>query len=1754
MSTATNLSSLGLTNSDSISVVHEGQAYTVNLNADMTVDDMFTALAAYGINGSITADNKIKFTGTPDGFITAFSSNLATKLGVTAGSGNTWSSSTQTIFTNTTSSNQEHDEVTTLNTSSTLGRLGMNAEGTVDVNYEGRNYTVTFTSDATVNDVISTLAGYGIAGQVIGGKLSLTGTNNGYITAMSENMRTALKLSAGEGNTYSTSSKTVYTNTRSDLQDREVTTTMSTSNTLADLGLNANAVITVMQQGTEFTITVNPNQTVNDVLSTLSGYGISGFVADGRITFAGGTRAYIKDMEQALKDALKLKTGENYSWESGTSATWVNSDSRDLSVTDNTLLIDNTTVLNTINGWNNGNGSLVVHKTDGTYTTISIDATKTVDDFFHQISEYGLVGTLGDDGKITITGIGDVYLQSTAGGSNILSAIKIGSATNVNTQITTATSNKTSDILDHTVTIAANGTTTLGDAESSTGSKITFDGSNHVSLVLTTTSDAGNQNVTLTFNKTDTIYDVIDELANYGIQASIDAIGRFSMTSSTLNDFDISGTLGSFLMGAYSKDYGVDTTYNITQILSKKEVVEMDDSTVLSDLNVTSGNFEITQEGVAYTVNIANTATVGDFRNLLAQYGLTSYIDDEGHLTVIGVGESWLDSVGGGSNIVSQFGLDKNNWTLGEITQTSTSLNDKETVRGAATWANTLAQLTDSEGNNLGIDSGNIYVYQDGTRNTVNISKNDSLQTIASKLSQYGISMGLASDGQIYFDGDNNTYMEDAAGSSILYKIGANSTWSQRLNSTSDNLKYTETHDTVVKGSTKLKNLKSGGENLGITDGSYYIYENGVQNTLEIDDDTTVNDLMADMALYGLIADIDEDGSISISGHNNSYMATSSLMGANSNLMRNMFDTTWDFTNIYTTNNLDMPVPELHSINRDTKLADIVTVTGEGTTVSAGYTEGVVTVTKDGIQTNISLTSDDTLGTLMDELSLFGFDTVINDSGQLIVRATGDSRLSAGSTSSGYSNILDIMGINDGDPNDTNWIKTNNYDGSELSVIEHSIDTVAAARDTALSELGVTTGEYYIYSNGVKYTAMISSDETVGSLMDTLNSFGVQTSIVEDGGAATLKILGSGNTYVTHTASTTTASNVDSLFSYTEETKLYTSSYEDTKQGSIRLSNATEDTLVSTLNAEYGKQLQGKIAVSVDGVESTLNIEEGETLGSVLNKFRALGVEANIYNGRIVLQSGYKTLSISDGGLAPSSVSDLIKGINVEHPELSTSILQFDNDINNDDGVGVTGYAASSVVVKATKDIEANASVSKFANGETNLSLLGITNGTLTVYRNGQKHQVTIEDSETFASLEGKVQGGGYSDIRFNYDNGYLTVYSTEGNAIMVGATTDTSNFASITGIASYDRLLIGTDADDDNNTVVTNAARSARELYCVNGESKITTSGLFQRGNVTEGTFTVGDAVITIDSNTTLSDIVNQINSNKEASQAYAYWDNVSGQFLIQSNKTGSSFINIEAGTSNFTDIMGYTQDGAINTATQKVGENAKFSINGTTYTSTENIIKSDISRIQGVTINLKNASEGEKIELKIERDTETLANAVADVVDSYNDLMKNLDEQIAIGGTLHKETTLSLIRDQLKRVMSSGKLKDFGITIPSFSAGNIGTSNADIVSLSFDKETFMSSFLKDQAGLKDLLCGDNSTTGIFTQLENTVVGAVSQGGYFDTTERSYKNQISNLNDKIKRANEQVTRYKEMLEKKFSAMDMLIAKMNQQYSSFLQS
>lgn len=457
---------------------------------------------------------------------------------------------------------------------------------------------------------------------------------------------------------------------------------------------------------------------------------------------------------------------------------------------------------------------------------------------------------------------------------------------------------------------------------------------------------------------------------------------------------------------------------------------------------------------------------------------------------------------------------------------------------------------------------------------------------------------------------------------------------------------------------------------------------------------------------------------------------------------------------------------------------------------------------------------------------------------------------------------------------------------------------------------------------------------------------------------------------------------------------------------------------------------------------------------------------------------------------------------------------------------------------------------SKVADENTRLADIGVTEGSVTVYVDGLKTTINIDKNDTIANLQSRLDAAG-ATLSIDEDTGILSIAPTSaGSELKIGANTDTSNLVSLLGLLETEEGIY----------------ESSNPIYQAHGASLLTEVNAGFKEQVTEGTFKIGNATFVVDSTTTLDGLISQINNSADAN-VFASWDTSKGALVLKSTVEGASYINVESGTSNFTDVMGLTvstwdADGAVTsskliTAAQELGKNAKVLINGTEVTSTSNTVTADVSRIAGLTLNLKDtAKEGDAAgTLVIEQDTGRLTSALNDIITAYNDLMSTIDKETSLEGSLHGESTLKSIYSMLRNTMNSSTSNDGAFTLLSQIGISTGEASAalaeDTVSLKLDENKLKEVLANNGDSVKEILIGQN---GIINQIKNHVDSALFSGGYFSTKEASVKTEISNMNEKISKRQESVDTYKARLENKFAAMEQVISKLNTNYSSLMGS
>lgn len=567
--------------------------------------------------------------------------------------------------------------------------------------------------------------------------------------------------------------------------------------------------------------------------------------------------------------------------------------------------------------------------------------------------------------------------------------------------------------------------------------------------------------------------------------------------------------------------------------------------------------------------------------------------------------------------------------------------------------------------------------------------------------------------------------------------------------------------------------------------------------------------------------------------------------------------------------------------------------------------------------------------------------------------------------------------------------------------------------------------------------------------------------------------------------------------------------------------------------------------------------------------------------------------AVSTQASSVKSQESALSSIESDYENLLSAIEKFTSSLSSSDVFNQKSASSSSDAVTATASYKASVgnlsvSVSQLAtatqaestysvasNVSASTSLGSLSDGdfkagTFTLYVNGEAHTLTLNSTDTMQTVLDQINGNGtttgITGITADLTGGELTISAKSGYTLSVGSSSDTSNFSDVmsltrnttTGDYSSSKVLF------DTNTTT-----------AITGTTFADSSGTATK--VTKGTFYIGDTEFTIDDNTSLDDIIDNINKSTTAGVT-ASWDANAGKLVLTADDEGAVSIDVDAGTSNFTDVMGLTSsswttttstDGTSTTTTvalsstklitdsQKLGTNAILTVNGTTITSSSNTVTSDISGVKGLTLTL-NTTTSSAAKVAVTQNTTTIVSAVTSLVSAFNTAISDTDKATATNGYLYGESILNSLRNKVRNLVTSAisggtgysTLASIGIT-----TGAIGSSkDADTNELTLDTDALATALQNNADAVKTLLVGDgsSSSSGILDKIKTVLDNATdSTKGYFVTREKSYEKKVSNLDDKIEKMKTSLEHYQSQLETKFEAMDKLISSLESSSSVF---
>lgn len=370
-------------------------------------------------------------------------------------------------------------------------------------------------------------------------------------------------------------------------------------------------------------------------------------------------------------------------------------------------------------------------------------------------------------------------------------------------------------------------------------------------------------------------------------------------------------------------------------------------------------------------------------------------------------------------------------------------------------------------------------------------------------------------------------------------------------------------------------------------------------------------------------------------------------------------------------------------------------------------------------------------------------------------------------------------------------------------------------------------------------------------------------------------------------------------------------------------------------------------------------------------------------------------------------------------------------------------------------------------------------------------------------------------------------------------------------------KVNVGADAPAGDYTLVVDQLAKASQLSAsfAGEDAPLPTSGILEFEANGE-TMTIDFSVVNASGNGKVSGLVSYINNN-------------SGDTGVQASllRKGDGSVELmltskETGTAN--EIKVTQDDSGFGFTTMVAAQDAKFSLNGVSITSSTNYVE---NVIDGISLELTEAhAVGESSTITVGSDTESTSKAVNDFVDTFNTLMSQLSSLTqSMGSTLEddssdsdsedseddkKSETKKISEDQigiLKGDTSIRMLKSrlqqevFQPSANGMRLSDIGIELDRSGKLTVDDKKLEEALKSNSSAVEAMFTGD---TGYIKRMDNIVDPYSEREGYIDQKQKNIGNNIERLEEDISRYDRQMTKTYERYLAQFTAMEQYVTSM----------
>ena len=366
----------------------------------------------------------------------------------------------------------------------------------------------------------------------------------------------------------------------------------------------------------------------------------------------------------------------------------------------------------------------------------------------------------------------------------------------------------------------------------------------------------------------------------------------------------------------------------------------------------------------------------------------------------------------------------------------------------------------------------------------------------------------------------------------------------------------------------------------------------------------------------------------------------------------------------------------------------------------------------------------------------------------------------------------------------------------------------------------------------------------------------------------------------------------------------------------------------------------------------------------------------------------------------------------------------------------------------------------------------------------------------------------------------------------------DTANeFAALSATSSHEDLLTVTAGDGASPgyyDIVIHSRSVAQKDISQGFDSEYDSVG---SGTIS---FTVDGETTELDLTgyTSLEGLKDLINDNVEGVNASLVYDgNETGGYRLV--LTGA-----EAGTdgSFSSDFSGLSGGIAPVMTNHTVATDAHLTIDDIDVYASGNDIEDAIS---GVVLHLNDADAGQTIHVEVATDTAGIADQVQALVDAHNDLFSFIQTNTGTEGVLRDNPTLRTVARRMESLFSTS-LEGGAGDISSFAL--IGVTRGEDRLLDFDQDEFEDVLRANYAGVRDFFIQRDGNTGKAYLIDQSIEDMTdSIDGLFKYSKTALERKIDNAEDTIERYERSVASYQITLERKFTAMESMVASLQAQ-------